>query len=124
MNGMAKKTPITTNRIIPAIQPIIHVKTAFPVEKSKACLTAMIIATNPQTQTAKDMIPHNIGIKLNINKTPGESENPIVLRSSPEDAVPPNTYVPTKYVMNDQTAQTKRAVNNPPNSPIPMPGNP
>jgi len=94
--GIAKTIPIITRRTIATIQPIIQVKIAFPVEKSRACLTATTIAINPQTHTAKEINPPKIGIKLKNCRTPGELENPSVRRSSATDAVPPNTLVPTK----------------------------
>ena len=88
--------PIITRRTIAAIQPTTHVKTALPVEKSKACFTAITMATKPQTHTTKDSNPPTIGTKLNIRRIPGELEKPNVLRSSAKDAVPPKTFVPIK----------------------------
>jgi len=79
---MASNIPKITSRITAAIQPTIHVKTAWPVEKSNACLTAITMAANPQTHTMKEMSPPKIGIKLRIRRTPGEFENPSVLSSS------------------------------------------
>jgi hypothetical protein len=96
MKGIAIIIPIITRRIVDAIQPTIQVKTAFPLEKSRACLTATTMDTNCQIDTAKETNPPKMGIKLRIISTPGELEKPIVLRSSPNEAVPPKTFVPTK----------------------------
>jgi len=75
---------------------------ALIVEKSKACLTAIAIATNPQTPITKEITPPRKGIKLKMSKIPGASEKPIVRRSSLYVAMPPKTFVPMIYVMKDQ----------------------
>ena len=96
IKGNATNKPIITRMIRATIHPIIQVKIAFPVVKSKACLTATTVATNSQIPTANEINPPKIGIKLRISNTPGELEKPSVLRSSPVDAVPPKTLVPIK----------------------------
>jgi len=83
MRGMASIIPMSTKSTSATIQPIIQVKIIFPVENSKVCLTAANMVSRFQTQTAKEITPPKIGIKLKISNTPGELAKPIVLKSSP-----------------------------------------
>ncbi len=56
---------------------------ALPVEKSRACLTAITIAINAHIETANVMNPPSKGMKPSMLNTAGESEKPIQRNSSP-----------------------------------------
>ena len=68
------------------IQPTIHVAIARPVEKSKACLTAITPAIRDHIEAPNAMRPPKKGIKESILNTPGELEKPIVRSNSPHVA--------------------------------------
>ena len=79
------------------IQPTIQVATARPVEKSKACLTAITPAIRAHMDALKEIKPPMKGMNEKIRKAPGEFENPIARSSSPHVADvsgPLNTLVP------------------------------
>ena len=124
MNGKARTMPIITRNKIATIHPITHVNIAFPVVKSNACLTAITIAANLQIHTVKEIKPPRMGIKLRIDRIPGELEKPIVLRSSLKEATPPKTLVPIMYVIKDQMSHAINDENKPPIRPKPIPPSP
>ena len=75
----------------------MQVAMARPVEKSKACLTAMTPAIRAHTEALKDMIPPRNGMKEKNRNMLGEFEKPIVRSNSPHVADvsgPLNTVVP------------------------------
>ncbi len=112
-------------------QPTMHVSIALPVEKSRACLTAITIASSPQIDVINEIIPPINGIKLNIFNTPGELEKPKQRSSSPKLATPWKIFVPIKYVMKDHINHENKALITPiiihrtpsplKSSPIPIP---
>ena len=61
----------------------MQVPMARPVEKSRACLTAITPAIKIHMETANEITPPKNGMNENTLNTPGEFENPIVLNSSP-----------------------------------------
>lgn len=81
------------------IHPTTHVASARPVEKSRACLTAITPAMSAHTETAKAIrVPRN-GMKEKKLSTLGELEKPMVLKSSPyvaDVSGPLNTLVPSQ----------------------------
>jgi len=77
--GIARRREATKKSTMAAMKPTMQVIMACPVEKSRACLTATIMAARAQIQSK----PPRRGMKVKIARRLGELAKPMVRRSSP-----------------------------------------